>query len=406
MAKKNIFVLFVFFIFLIIILLLAAFVVYEKNLFPDFTFFIDRVLKNESSNIETDILETKFIQIDSGEIAQSKIFVYQIRDTEVLKNLEPYFHNTFIDETNSFSMQYSKEQKTFKLQAMFQRLSEDFDPLDESLSTWTYRNVIPLTAAALFQDAFVFIDAKPALKILDLKTGALRYSLDSPFYPSSFIQARKLPLYLSKDIENQYKSFVQENKLSKNETLSSSLPFIDFQKAVPQFIVKGADGKVYSFAFLDEAVEEALSTFSFHNTRKNSQTLMPSQAIQNEMMKTVLDWAEFSQMPFFIEPIVLPTEPRALSVNEEGISIFALMFKDEGRYQLGLSDKNSDFIRANAIVFLFSAFGEMLSISVDYESEKPQIQVLLDTNTLYYIVIANKGNFPLKDGYFSYKKLN
>jgi hypothetical protein len=81
------------------------------------------------------------------------------------------------------------------------------------------------------------------------------------------------------------------------------------------------------------------------------------------------------------------------------------MFKEEGQYQMGMSDASSLFISADALACFFSQTGELLSVSVDYESHKPQVQVLLEADTLYYIVLANKGELPLNDVYFSYKKI-
>jgi hypothetical protein len=151
--------------------------------------------------------------------------------------------------------------------------------------------------------------------------------------------------------------------------------------------------------------EDVKTKISLISDEKSKHPFWPSAEVEKSMMEATATWAQYAVVSDFIEPKLLPSDGSLLRVNAEGISVFALMFKEEGQYQMGMSDASSLFISADALACFFSQTGELLSVSVDYESHKPQVQVLLEADTLYYIVLANKGELPLNDVYFSYKKI-
>lgn len=381
MAKKNIWIGFVFIIFLFIFLGFGLFLSYQKNLYPVLNTTIDKLLKKNDVIIAIDEPITEPIHIASGSIKDTRIFVYRIMDQKVLEFLAPLFRDSYFDETNSFRYLYSEEYKSIKLTGMFQRLEEGFDPLDESIGSWTFAPTIPLTAVSLFHDALVFIDVALSLNIIDIKTGKRIQSFDSPVYPASSAVALKMPLAFSK----------------KNE----------IQEAVPQYIIKAADGNVYSFAFLDQNSTLDLDgqfAPAFQSIHEGH-PFLPTEEIQNSMMQTVANWAQLNETPAFSDPIILPQEAQPLPIHEEGLSIFVCMFSEEGQYIIGMSDEKTNFISADALACLFSEKGELVSVSVDYESHKPQVQMLLEADTLYYLVLANKGEEALKNSYVSYKKI-
>ena len=380
MAKKN--PVFLFFIWLsfFILLFFAGFFIYQKELIPQFNFWLNSFFYKESTSIAVSLPEIEPIRIASGEIGEMEAFAYKIRDSQFLIDIEAFFREDFFDNTDSFSMSYSEEQKTMKLTGMFQRLDADFDPKDESIRSWTSLQAAPLSAPSLFQDSLVFIDTDLNLIVLDLKTGALKQSFPTPVYPAGLALAVQAPLSLS----GVYKS----------------------DDLVPQYIIKAADGNVYAFAFFDPLLYEDVKTkISLISDEKNKHPFWPSKEVEKSMMEATATWAQYAVVPDFLEPKLLPSDGSLLRVNAEGISVFALMFKEEGQYQMGMSDASSLFISADALACFFSQTGELLSVSVDYESHKPQVQVLLEADTLYYIVLANKGELPLNDVYFSYKKI-
>ena len=155
MAKKN--PVFLFFISLsfFILLFFAGFFVYQKELIPQFNFWLNSIFYKESKPHAVSLPEIEPIRIASGEIGEMEAFAYKIRDSQFLIDIEAFFREDFFDNTDSFSMSYSEEQKTMKLTGMFQRLDADFDPKDESIRSWTSLQAAPLSAPSLFQDSLV-----------------------------------------------------------------------------------------------------------------------------------------------------------------------------------------------------------------------------------------------------------
>lgn len=385
MAKKNSFVIIVFIIFLLLIFSLAAYFTYKNAYFPAFNQFIDSKIsyftKREIIDSEPLLVESSPIYIPSGSIQNKDFFCYRVLDKNILSRIESLFQSSFYDETENFHYTYSKEYQSIKLRAMFQKLDENFDPLDESLGSWTFAPTIPLTRPSLFQDALVFIDAKASLIILDLKTGKLIREIPSPVYPSSSALAIILPI---------------------------AIPgFSETQDAYPQYIFKAADTNVYAFAFFENKfeIENFLLKEKQSNDLETKHPYILTEAIQKTIMQSIADWAQYKELPTFIDPIMLSKDPKPVLINREGISIFVFMVEEEGKYLLGMSDEKSNFIKADALASLFSQKGEMLSISIHYESHSPQVEAVLDSDTLYYMVLANKGEKALENTYFSYKKI-
>ncbi len=58
---------------------------------------------------------------------------------------------------------------------------------------------------------------------------------------------------------------------------------------------------------------------------------------------------------------------------------------EQGMYTIGLSEKRGGWIQALAFVAVFEETGELLAVSVDYHSDRPQVSLHLRDDRMYYI---------------------
>lgn len=225
-------------------------------------------------------------------------------------------------------------------------------------SLWTYSNEFPVLApAADFYDRVVFIDAQPALVILDKETGMEKARIPCQVYPGQEAFSHLHSYYFKSKTGNWY-----EVQFEKGLTSPESL-------AVAQEVREKGN--------VDEAIYNSLLP------QKDAMDFI------NAKMNGLLSVTPAVSVP---QSILYSVEDEAFSFNRSLVSpAFVFSPKEQGTYTLGLCDEAGSWVRDNAFVVLYTMAGEALAISLDYVADRPQITTHLSNQELY---VACVGFFP------------
>ena len=79
------------------------------------------------------------------------------------------------------------------------------------------------------------------------------------------------------------------------------------------------------------------------------------------------------------------------------LEIYAYSPQIQGRYKIGFADENGSWSTFPAFVFVFLHDGELLTMSFEYYADKPQVEVQLSDNELYYFVCGSMDNSEMPE---------
>ncbi|MGI5172475.1 hypothetical protein H0R92_02565 [Treponema sp. OMZ 840] len=275
----------------------------------------------------------------------------------------PYFYPCTDNGATLFSMQpfFERHELRFSLSddfyrlvctGMFERLDAHYDGKIYADSSWTYNSEYPiLCPPCLFSDSIVFMDARPSLIVLDIKTGKVLQSLQSPVYPSG---------------EAAVKNGV--------------------------FIFRGKNSSLYEVRFENRHSDKA----DFLNVKESIdvKTLFsPSVQAADLIREKTSEWLRSSQTFALPVPALLfdAENPEAVPavLTDKALVCFTVFSPDEqGVYTAGLCTPKGKWLAAPAFAAVFSDDGVLQAVSIDYVSDKPQVKMHFSDKALYYIVCA------------------
>lgn len=366
---------------LIIMTLTMLLGLYRLNKYPVLNTFIDafisRFIDSRKEPVEqTDIPRTLSpILIESGSALQKTAhFLGELQTVNGSISLLKSFEHEMTE--SGLTIKVSPDFKTLSVSGMLQRFDPLYDGIDESVSSWTLHTQYPIISRpCLFQDCIVFIDASPSLFAVNILNGASSSGQYVPFFPDT--QAASMS------------SVVQVETEQGITTL-----------AAPHYVVLGRNGKVYGFAFTDGQIPvKAISPPSI-----NASIFMSQKEIAENMEVVIMNWAGISEPPAVMHSLVMNDDYSPLPVDLQAFSFITFMLPSAGNYIAGLSDESGVFIRDKAVVCIFTQEGDLVGVSVDYESDRPNVTSHFNENTIYYALCTAYPGSGLGTSYFSIKK--
>lgn len=355
---------------------------YKMERYKPLNEFIDSVISNFIHTEEPVVEDVSFVEIpritiEAGfALAKIPFFLGEISNNQDLNDLHlrSLEHNAV---ESGITIQVSSDYKSLTVKGMLQKLDPSYDGADESVSSWTLHTEYPIiTRPCLFQDSIVFIDSSPSLFVVNILTGTASSGQYVPFFPDTQASA----LQASVDI------------MGMNNELNSV--------QLPQYVVLGRNGKVYSFAF----TEDYITLPSASMLSISSDVFTPSSEDLEHMVDSIKNWAGISEDTVLNAPLLLSDDFTPLYINLETPAFITFMIPESGRYIAGLSDENGLFIRDNAVVCIFSDKGELVGVSVDYVSDRPNLTLHLEEKKIYYVLAAALSGSSIDSSYFSIKK--
>lgn len=354
MSKKS-FKIFLGIFFILLFFVVGLFLIIQLNVFPDLTKTYNECiakifLENQNPNIEN------FVPVQKDKIILESDFV----DFDNL-NISFVPLKSFEKELNDFSTKYDVEGIEFVLlnnnsviqaTGILKRFSNDYDVNLPEVETWTFENEYPIiTSLGFYQNCIVFIDAVLQVHFIDIFTGESILNSEnkiySPVYPSG-------------------KTFSNKNS----------------------FIFEGKNQKLFSLNFSDlENLE--LQTYKINNEVDFS-IFEISEEAKTHIKDYISNWLSLENDFDLPEVQIIPSELNAIPLPDDDLIVFVYCPSWSGIKTVGLCNENSEWIKSYTFISIFTDSGEMLSVSMDYVADKPQLELhhsSTDTN-FYYIVIG------------------
>lgn len=386
MAKKQAssFLTVVLIILLLLVMTLTLILgLYKMERYKVLNEFIDNVISRfidvKSGPVieEIEVKEISRIRVAAGSVLhKTPFFLGEMTGSNELNsnNLRSLEYET---TESDIAIQISSDYKTLTVTGMLQRLDPLYDGYDESVSSWTLHTEYPiLTRPCLFQDCIVFIDASPSLIMVNVLTGTASSGQYVPFFPDNKASAVNQAVQAAGTDDS-----VQEIR-------------------VPLYTVLGRDGKIYAFAFSDAHIEAPASA----SLSVSSSIFTPDDKALEHMVSIIKNWAGFTEDPVLGAPLILSDDYSPLLMNLQSASFVVFMVPASGNYTAGLTDENGLFIRDNAVVCIFTGSGELIGVSVDYESDRPNVTSYFEEKKLYYVLAAAQAGSSIDTSYFSIKQ--
>jgi len=334
-------------------------------------------VKNEPVVEEIELKEISRLTIEAGLVLdKTPFFLGEMTSSNDLNsyNLRSLEHES---KESDIGIQVSSDHKTLTVTGMLQRLDPLYDGYDESVSSWTLHTEYPiLTRPCLFQDSIVFIDASPSLIVVNVLTGAASSGQFVPFFPDNQAAA----------VNSSIQAAGTDNAVT--------------EITVPLYVVLGRNGKTYAFAFSDTQIELP----STAPLSVSTEIFTPDDKALEHMVSIIKNWAGFSEPPILSAPLILSDDFSPLFLNLQSAAFAAFMVPVSGNYTAGLTDETGLFIRDNAVVCIFTNTGELTGVSVDYESDRPNVTSYFEEKKLYYVLAAAQAGFSIDSAYFSIKQ--
>ena len=353
--NKNSFKIFLGIFFILLFFIVGFFLIIQFNVFPDLTKTYNECvakifLEKQNPNFENSVpVQKDKIILESESIDFSNL---QISFTPL---------KSFENELNEFSDKYNIEGIEFELQnnncviqatGILKRFSNDYDVNLPEIETWNFVNEYPIiTSLAFYQNCVVFIDALLQVHFVDIFTGKSILNSEnkiySPVYPSG-------------------KTFASKNS----------------------FIFEGKNQKLFSLNFSDIQNSE-LQTFK-KNNKLDFSIFDISDEAKSHIKDYISNWISLENDFDLPEVQIIPSELSAVPLSDDELIIFAYCPSWSGIKTVGLCDENSEWIKSYTFISIFTDEGEMLSVSMDYVADNPQLELhhsSTDTN-FYYIVIG------------------
>lgn len=339
----------------LLVLIAGSVIVYKLELFPGLNHKIHELL---GLNV---VQEEDLVKIQQEEL---------LREQTSIGTLFPHLIPVAEEEVESirqsqkavFTHGFSKTEGytvTFSSAATVDEAQSDSQPeATTAASLWIYSNEFPVIApAADFYDSVVFIDAQPALVILDKETGREKARIPCQVYPGQEAFSHLHSYYFISKTGNWYEIQFEEG-LTSPESL-----------AVAQEVKEKGN--------VDEVIYNSLLP------QKDAMDFI------NAKMNGLLSVTPAVSIP---QSILYSVDGEAFSFNRSLVSpAFVFSPQEQGTYTLGLCDEAGSWIRDNAFVVLYTMAGEALAISLDYVADRPQITTHLSNQELY---VACVGFFP------------
>jgi hypothetical protein len=329
-------------IFLALIAMLTF--VYMVGTFSHFNSFVDSIISGVAGLFGKQI-EQDVITEDEAENFDELIIV----DTEDYPEIDisqknPVFCGKYIGNTDTFSIKRPNA-------TLFKVTGFDVKTKHFSYSSgWKY-----ISEPVMFSKYLAIFTGEPELQIFDI-TSNLIYSCAVPVYPDKIV-------HFDSDI----------------------------------IIFNGRDGNTYYFEWNGKTAinkEDA-------STRKSPKEMFNPDSKCSAAIKSRLDmWTDkkIDKLPsvsFF--PTGNESGTTTLYDSSTGLSIYAFSPLEQGKYKIGFAEENGTWSDCRAFVFVFLQDGEMLSMSFEYYADKPQVEVSLSDNELYYIVCGNMDGVEIPE---------
>lgn len=223
---------------------------------------------------------------------------------------------------------------------------------------WEYNNQYPVVSLpGIFEDAVIFIDAKPQVTVLDLGAGTVLFKKDIGVFPGEVAFVDACTYYFQSQTGNWYAlDFNAQNTVS--DTLE---------------IEYGNDQNYVDLGELLQPHKEV-----FESIEKKINSLFSGE--HNHPIPSTLVYAPTASPLNFTADIISP--------------LFVFSPQEQGIYTIGFCDEKGIWIRDKAFVVLFNSKGDTLSVSLDYVADRPQVTIHLADNELYYLC----AGFAQEDG--------
>lgn len=339
----------------LLVLIVGSVLVYKLELFPGINHKIHEFLGlnvvQEEDLVKIQQEELFREQTSIGTLYPHLIPVSKEAVESIRQSQDAVFRHGF-SKTEGYTV-------TFFSAATVDEAQSDSQPeATTAVPLWTYSNEFPVLApAADFYDSVVFIDAQPALVILDRETGKEKARIPCQVYPGQEAFSYLHSYYFTSKTGNWYEVQFEEG-LTSPESL-----------AVAQEVKEKGN--------VDEVIYNSL---------------LPSKDAMdfiNAKMNGLLSVTPAVSIP---QSILYSVEGEAFSFNRSLVSpAFVFSPQEQGTYTLGLCDEAGNWIRDKAFVVLYTMAGEALAISLDYVADRPQITTHLSNQELY---VACVGFFP------------
>ena len=354
MSKKSFKIFFGIF-FILVFFVAVLFLIIQLNVFPDLTktynecvakIFLEKQNPNFENSVPVQkdkiVLENESVDFDNLHIS----FV-------PLKSFENEL-NEFSDKYNVEGVEFELQKNNYEIQAtgILKRFSNEYDVDLPEIETWSFKNDFPIiTSLAFYQNCIVFIDAVLQVHFVDIFTGESILNSEnkiySPVYPSG-------------------KTFANKNS----------------------FIFEGKNQKLFSLNFSDIENSE-LQNYKVNN-KVDFSVFDISEEAKTHIKDYISNWLSLENDFDLPEVQIIPSGIASVPLADEDLIIFAYCPSWSGIKTVGLCDENLEWIKSYTFISIFNDEGEMLSVSMDYVADKPQLELhhsTTDTN-FYYIVIG------------------
>ena len=248
----------------------------------------------------------------------------------------------------------SLQKNNYEIQAtgILKRFSNEYDVDFPEIETWTFKNDFPIiTSLAFYQNCIVFIDAVLQVHFVDIFTGESILNSEnkiySPVYPSG-------------------KTFANKNS----------------------FIFEGKNQKLFSLNFSD--IENSELQNYITNNKIDFSIFEISEEAKTHVKDYISNWLSLENDFDLPEVQIIPNKLDPIPLSDDDLIVFAYCPSWSGIKTVGLCDENSEWIKSYTFISIFTDSGEMLSVSMDYVADKPQLELhhsSTDSN-FYYIVIG------------------
>ena len=162
-------------------------------------------------------------------------------------------------------------------------------------------------------------------------------------------------------------------------------------------VFSGRDGNTYYFDLNGKTVKNNENK----KTIKTPKEMFNPDSKCTAAIKSRLDMWTDKKLDVLPAVSFFPTETdsgtTALYDSSTGLSIYAFTPAEQGKYKIGFAEENGTWSDCRAFVFVFLQDGEMLSMSFEYYADKPQVEVSLSDNELYYIVCGNMDGVEISE---------
>ena len=191
------------------------------------------------------------------------------------------------------------------------------------------------------------------------------------------------------DIWSELKTKKQAN--CYDEVLTKSKTILNYGETFANknsFIFEGKNQKLFSLNFSD--IENSELQNYITNNKVDFSVFDISEEAKTHIKDYISNWLSLENDFDLPEVQIIPSGISAVPLSDEDLIIFAYCPSWSGIKTVGLCDENLEWIKSYTFISIFNDEGEMLSVSMDYVADKPQLELhhsTTDTN-FYYIVIG------------------